>query len=176
LYVRRGVQLMSQVNGGGQERRRRAGTENVPGIVGFATALRQAEEHRAEYVAHSTALREQFIAGIAERVGDVQLNGHATERLPNNVNVSIAGTEAESLLMLLDQQGICASSGSACTSGSLEPSHVLRALGLDDDAAHASLRLTVGKDTTTDDVNFVLDALPPMVEKLRSVSLQWRER
>jgi cysteine desulfurase len=176
LYVRRGVQLMSQVNGGGQERRRRAGTENVPGIVGFATALRQAEEHRAEYVAHSTVLREQLIAGIAERVGDVQLNGHRTERLPNNVNVSIAGTEAESLLMLLDQQGICASSGSACTSGSLEPSHVLRALGLDDDAAHASLRLTVGKDTTTDDVNFVLDALPPMVEKLRSVSLQWRER
>jgi cysteine desulfurase len=176
LYVRRGVQLMSQVNGGGQERRRRAGTENVPGIVGFATALRQAEEHRPEYVEHCTALREQLVAGIAERVGDVQLNGHRTERLPNNLNVSIAGTEAESLLMLLDQQGICASSGSACTSGSLEPSHVLRALGLDDDAAHASLRLTVGKDTTTDDVNFVLDALPPMVEKLRSVSLQWRER
>ncbi len=176
LYVRRGVQLMSQVNGGGQERRRRAGTENVPGIVGFATALRLAEERRAEYVAYCTALREQLITGIAERVGDVQLNGHATQRLPNNVNVSIAGTEAESLLMLLDQQGICASSGSACTSGSLEPSHVLRALGLDDDAAHASLRLTVGKDTTADDIRFVLDALPPMVEKLRSVSLQWQER
>jgi cysteine desulfurase len=170
------VQLVGQINGGGQERRRRAGTENVPGIVGFATALRLAEERRAGYVEHCTALREQLIAGIAVRVGDVRLNGHATERLPNNVNVSIAGTEAESLLMLLDQQGICASSGSACTSGSLEPSHVLRALGLDDDAAHASLRLTVGKDTTADDVDHVLDVLPPMVEKLRSVSLQWRER
>jgi cysteine desulfurase len=176
LYVRRGVQLVGQINGGGQERRRRAGTENVPGIVGFATALRLAEERRAGYVEHCTALREQLIAGIAVRVGDVRLNGHATERLPNNVNVSIAGTEAESLLMLLDQQGICASSGSACTSGSLEPSHVLRALGLDDDAAHASLRLTVGKDTTADDVEHVLDVLSPMVEKLRSVSLQWRER
>jgi cysteine desulfurase len=176
LYVRRGVQLVGQINGGGQERRRRAGTENVPGIVGFATALRAAAERRADYVAHCTALREQLIVGIAERVGDVRLNGHATERLPNNVNVSITGTEAESLLMLLDQQGICASSGSACTSGSLEPSHVLRALGLDDDAAHASLRLTVGKDTTADDVDFVLDVLPPMVEKLRSVSLQLRER
>ena len=170
LYVRRGVQLLTQVNGGGQERRRRAGTENVPGIVGFATALRLAEERRTSYVEHCTGLREQLIDGLMERIADVRLNGHRAERLPNNVNVSIAFSEGESLLMLLDQAGICASSGSACTSGSLEPSHVLRAIGLDDDAAHASVRLTVGKDTTADDINYVLDVLPPMVERLRSVS------
>jgi cysteine desulfurase len=176
LYVRRGVQLMSQVNGGGQERRRRAGTENVPGIVGFATALRLAEERRPAYVEHCTQLREQLLNGVMELIPDVRLNGHRTERLPNNANFSIAHTEGESLLMLLDQAGICASSGSACTSGSLEPSHVLRAIGLDDEAAHGSVRLTVGKDTTAADIDYVLQVLPPMVERLRSVSLQWQER
>lgn len=176
LYVRRGVQLMTQINGGGQERRRRAGTENVPGIVGFATALRLAEERRSSYVEHCTRLHEQLIDGILQRIPEVRLNGHRTERLANNVNLSIAYTEGESLLMLLDQQGICASSGSACTSGSLEPSHVLRAIGLDDEAAHGSVRLTVGKDTSAEDIDHVLTVLPPMVERLRSVSLQWQER
>lgn len=176
LYVRRGVQVMSQVNGGGQERRRRAGTENVPGIVGFATALQRAEGQRAEYVAHCTHLRDRLISGIRERVPDVRLNGHATQRLANNVNLSFAAAEGESILLLLDQAGICASSGSACSSGSLEPSHVLTAIGLDADAAHGSVRFSVGHSTTRADVDYVLDVLPPMIERLRSVSPQWREQ
>jgi cysteine desulfurase len=161
---------MSQVNGGGQERRRRAGTENIPGIVGFATALRLAEERRPAYVEHCTQLREQLIGGIAKRIPEVRVNGHRTQRLPNNANLSIEGVEGESLLMLLDQAGICASSGSACSAGSLEPSHVLTAIGLDSDAAHGSVRLTVGKDTTADDINHVFNVLPPMVERIRSMS------
>lgn len=176
LYVRRGVQLLSQINGGGQERRRRAGTENVPGIVGFATALQRAEERRPSYVAHCTALRDRLITGLAERVPFTRLNGHATRRLANNANLSFAYTEGESILLLLDQASVCASSGSACASGSLNPSHVLMALGLDADQAHGSIRLTVGKDTTPEDVEYVLDKLPGMVERLRSVSPQYREQ
>ncbi|WP_026370104.1 cysteine desulfurase NifS [Kallotenue papyrolyticum] len=174
LYVRRGVPLLAQINGGGQERRRRAGTENVPGIVGFATALRLAEERREAYVAHCLALRERLIDGIISRIPDVRLNGHRTQRLPNNVNVSFAATDGESILLLLDQAGIAASSGSACSSGSLEPSHVLKAIGLDDELAHGSVRLTVGKDTTTADIDVVLDHLPAMIERLRSVAPHWR--
>lgn len=174
LYVRRGVPLLAQINGGGQERRRRAGTENVPGIVGFATALRLAEERREAYVAHCLALRERLIDGIISRIPDVRLNGHRTQRLPNNVNVSFAATDGESILLLLDQAGIAASSGSACSSGSLEPSHVLKAIGLDDELAHGSVRLTVGKDTTTADIDVVLDRLPAMIERLRSVAPHWR--
>lgn len=174
LYVRRGVPLLAQINGGGQERRRRAGTENVPGIVGFATALRLAEERREAYVAHCLALRERLIDGIISRIPDVRLNGHRTQRLPNNVNVSFAATDGESILLLLDQAGIAASSGSACSSGSLEPSHVLKAIGLDDELAHGSVRLTVGKDTTGADIDVVLDRLPAMIERLRSVAPHWR--
>lgn len=170
LYVRRGVQVLSQVSGGGQERRRRAGTENVPGIVGFGTALRLAEERRPSYVEYCTALRTQLWTGMEQRIDNVRLNGHPTQRLANNVNVSIAGIEAESLLMLLDQAGISASSGSACSAGSLEASHVLHAIGLDDDAAHASVRLSVGKDTTADDIDYVLDHLPPVVERIRAIT------
>lgn len=176
LYVRRGVSLLSQINGGGQERRRRAGTENVAGIVGFATALQRAEARRTEYVAHCTELRDRLIDGITARVPQVELNGSRSERLANNVNLSFAYTEGESILLLLDQAGICASAGSACSSGSLEPSHVLTALGLDADAAHGSVRFSVGKDTSAADIEYVLQALPPMIERLRSVSPQWRER
>ena len=170
LYIRRGAPLLTQINGGGQERRRRAGTENIAGIVGFAAALQRAEEYRADYVEHCTALRDRLIDGVMERIPDTRLNGHATQRLPNNANLSFAYAEGESLLLLLDQAGICASSGSACSSGSLEPSHVLTALGLDADLAHSSVRFTVGKDTTTADIDHVLEVLPPIVERLRSVT------
>lgn len=176
LYVRRGVLLMSQVNGGGQERRRRAGTENVPGIVGFATALQRAEARRVDGVDQIATLRDRLIDGALERIPETRLNGHRTQRLTNNVNLSFAYTEGESLLLLLDQAGVCASSGSACASGSLNPSHVLLAIGLDADLAHASVRFSLGKDTTAADIDYVLDVLPPMIERLRSVSPQWRER
>jgi cysteine desulfurase len=167
--------LVPQINGGGQERRRRAGTENVPGIVGFATALQRAEERRESYVEHCTALRDQLFDGLIERVPFTEVNGHRTQRLANNVNLSFAFTEGESILLLLDQVGVCASSGSACASGSLNPSHVLMALGMDADQAHGSIRLTVGKDTSAGDVAYVLEKLPPMIERLRSVSPQWKE-
>lgn len=177
LYVRRGVPLMAQINGGGQERRRRAGTENVVGIVGFAEALRRAEARRPEYVAQCSALRDQLVAGIQAQIPQVQLNGPAMEhRLANNANLSFAYIEGESLLLLLDQAGICASSGSACASGSLNPSHVLMAIGLDADAAHGSVRFTVGKDTTSEDIAYVVDVLPAMIERLRSVSPFWQEQ
>lgn len=176
LYVRRGVALMSQVNGGGQERRRRAGTENVPGIVGFAAALQRAESRRAESVAQASVLRDQLIDGAMQRIPETRLNGHPTQRLANNANLSFACAEGESLLLLLDQAGICASSGSACASGSLSPSHVLLALGLDADAAHGSVRFSLGKDTTADDIEYLLEVLPSMVDRLRSVAPQWRER
>jgi cysteine desulfurase len=170
LYIRRGTPLLTQINGGGQERRRRAGTENVAGIVGFAAALQRAEERRVSYVEHCTALRDHLIDGVMERIPETTLNGHRTQRLPNNANLSFAYAEGESILLLLDQAGICASSGSACTSGSLEPSHVLTALGLDADAAHGSVRFTIGKDTTMTDIEHVLEVLPPMIERLRSVT------
>ncbi|HEY0735896.1 MAG TPA: cysteine desulfurase NifS [Herpetosiphonaceae bacterium] len=170
LYVRRGTSLLTQINGGGQERRRRAGTENVAGIVGFAAALQRAEERRASYVAHCTALRDRLLDEIMERIPHTRVNGHRTRRLPNNANLSFDYAEGESLLLLLDQVGICASSGSACTSGSLEPSHVLMALGLTVDEAHGSVRFTLGKDTTSADVDRLLAVLPSMIERLRSIS------
>ena len=176
LYVRRGVSLVSQINGGSQERRRRAGTENVPGIVGFAAALERAESRRPEAVAQMARLRDRLIAGVGERIAETQLNGHPTERLANNANLSFSYAEGESLLLLLDQAGICASSGSACASGSLNPSHVLLALGLDADAAHGSVRFSLGKTTSAEDIDYLLEVLPPMIERLRSVSPQWRER
>ncbi|HSH80042.1 MAG TPA: cysteine desulfurase family protein [Herpetosiphonaceae bacterium] len=176
LYVRQGTPLVPQINGGGQERRRRAGTENVPGIVGFAEALRLAEEERPGYVEHCRALRERLIAGVETRIPFVQLNGDRTQRLANNANLAFEGVEAESVLLMLDQQGFCASSGSACTAGSMEPSHVLTAIGADMDRAMGSVRFTVGRATTTDDIDRLLDVLPPMVERLRSVSPRFREQ
>ncbi|GAC1641404.1 MAG: cysteine desulfurase family protein [Herpetosiphon sp.] len=174
LYVRRGILLLPQINGGGQERRRRAGTENVPGIVGFATALRRAEASRTDYVAHCTALREQLIDGLTSRISHVEVNGHRTARLPNNANLAFNYVEGESMLLLLDQQGVCASSGSACTSGSVEPSHVLTALGCDAERSLGSVRFTVGKATTTADIQRVVELLPAIVERLRSMSPQYQ--
>jgi cysteine desulfurase len=176
LYVRRGTPLMPQINGGGQERRRRAGTENVAGIVGLATALRLAEERRASYVSHCTRLRDRLVSGVLERVPYSSLNGHPTRRLPNNANIAFEYVEGESVLLLLDQQGVAASSGSACTSGSLEASHVLVALGLPFERAIGSVRFTMGCATTIDDVDYVLDILPALIERLRSVSTAYQER
>lgn len=176
LYVRHGTPLLPQINGGGQERRRRAGTENVAGIVGLATGLRLAEERREWYVRHCSALRDRLIAGVLERVPYTWLNGHPTQRLPNNANLAFEFAEGESILLLLDQHGIAASSGSACTSGSLEASHVLLALGLPDERALGAVRFTVGKGTTTEDIEYVLDLLPGLIERLRSVSPAYQER
>lgn len=175
LYARHTTPLMPQINGGGQERRRRAGTENVAGIVGMATALTLAEERREAYVAHCAALRNRLVAGILETIPHTRLNGHPTGRLPNNASISFAYTEGESVLLLLDQRGIAASSGSACSSGSLEASHVLRALGLPEEEAIGTVRFTVGKDTTEADIDYVLDVLPGMIERLRSVSPAYRD-
>ncbi|HEY1011310.1 MAG TPA: aminotransferase class V-fold PLP-dependent enzyme, partial [Herpetosiphonaceae bacterium] len=175
LYVRRGVPLLPQVNGGSQERRLRAGTENVPGIVGLATALKLAAERYEQNAAHCAMLRDRLIAGIEAAIPHVHLNGHRTRRLPNNVNISFEFIEGESMLLLLDQQNISASSGSACTSGSLEPSHVLTALGMSVERAHGSLRLTVGHENTVEQIDRVLELLPPMVERLRAVSPMYRQ-
>lgn len=175
LYMRRGVPLLPQINGGSQERRLRAGTENVAGIVGLATALRIAAEGIATSSAHCTMLRDRLIDGVMERIDHVHLNGHRSLRLPNNVNLSFDFIEGESMLLLLDQQGIYASSGSACTSGSLDPSHVLMALGISAERAHGSLRLTVGRDNTVAQIDRVLELLPPIVERLRSVSPMYKQ-
>lgn len=169
LYARRGVPLQQQINGGAQERRRRAGTENVPGIVGLAAALSQAEAQRLRANQRLTQLRERLIAGVGATIPDSWLNGDAIQRLPNNVNLGFAGIEGESLLLLLDQAGICASSGSACTSGSLEPSHVLVAMGLTAEAANASVRFSLGQASTSDEIDYLLEVLPPMIVRLREV-------
>ncbi len=176
LYVRHGTPLKPQINGGGQERRRRAGTENVPGIVGFAEALRLAEERRASDTEQCRTLREELIDGVLARIPFTYVNGHRTQRLPNNANFAFDFVEGESILLMLDQQGFCASSGSACTAGSLEPSHVLTALGVDPERAVGSVRFTVGRSTTAADIERLLDLLPSMIERLRSVSPQYRQR
>ena len=169
LYVRRSTPFTPQQFGGAQERQRRAGTENVPGIVGAAVALRLASEERESSSEHCLRLRDSLIQGIQERIERVHLNGHPTLRLPNNVNFSFDGVEGEPILLGLDFAGTAASSGSACTSGALEPSHVLLALGLPADLAQASLRLTLGKDNTQDDVEHVLRVLPELVGRLRAM-------
>ncbi len=169
LYVRRGTPFTPQQFGGAQERQRRAGTENVPGIVGTAVALRLAEEEREASSESCLRLRDSLIQGIQERIERVHLNGHPTLRLPNNVNFSFEGVEGEPILLGLDFAGTAASSGSACTSGALEPSHVLLALGLPADLAQASLRLTLGKDNTQEEVEHVLRVLPDLVGRLRAM-------
>ena len=169
LYVRRGTPFTPQQFGGAQERQRRAGTENVPGIVGTAVALKLAEEEREAGSDHCLRLRDSLIHGIQERIERVHLNGHPTIRLPNNVNFSFEGVEGEPILLGLDFAGTAASSGSACTSGALEPSHVLLALGLPADLAQASLRLTLGKDNTQEEVDHVLRVLPDLVGRLRAM-------
>lgn len=168
LYVRRGTPILPQQQGGGQERGMRAGTENTAGIVGAITALRLAQDNRAGFVDHCTGLRDYLIEGVLERVEDAVLTGHPTDRLVFNASFAFRGADGEAMLMALDAEGIAASAGSACTSGTLEVSHVLRAMGLDDDLGGGSLRLTVGMDNTHEDVDRVLRVLPGIVERARA--------
>lgn len=170
LYVRRGLPLIPQINGGGQERRRRAGTENVAGIVGFAQALSLAEQRRTDFVQHASRLRDALIQGLLERIPFSHLNGHPTQRLANNINIGFHYVEGESVLLLLDQQGIAASSGAACTSGSLEASHVLLALGMDQEEALGSVRFSLGQATSQEDIARVLEVMPMVIEQLRELS------
>ncbi|MBM3940011.1 MAG: aminotransferase class V-fold PLP-dependent enzyme [SAR202 cluster bacterium] len=170
LFIRRNTPWLPTHVGGAQERDRRAGTENVPAIVGMSVALEDAERRRAETVAHCTALRDRLISAIHERVERARLNGHPTERLANNVNFCFEGVEGEPVLLGLDLAGVAASSGSACTAGSLEPSHVLLALGMHPDMARGSLRLTLGPENTASEVDYVVEAVSGLVGKLRSMS------
>ena len=170
LYVRKGTRMVSFMHGGEQERRRRASTENVPGIVGFGKAVEIAEEKMEEEAKELTILRDKLIKGIFEKIDHVCLNGHPTKRLPNNINVSIEFVEGESMLLNLDMEGIAASTGSACSSSSLEPSHVLLSLGLSPELAHGSLRFTLGRYTKEEEIDYVLEILPKIVDKLRSMS------
>ena len=170
LYVRRGVRLDPLINGGGQERNRRAGTENVAGIVGLATALELAIAEIDSVTEHLRPLQDKLITRVLGVVPHTRLNGHREQRLPGNVSLCFEFIEGESLLLNLDMHGIAASSGSACTSGSLEPSHVLLALGLPHEIAHGSLRLTLGKDTTEAEIDTVVEVLPGIVDRLRQMS------
>lgn len=170
LYVRKGIRLPSFIHGGAQESRRRAGTENVPGIVGLGKAIELACSEMEENAKRLQAMRDRLIAGIEEKIPYCRLNGSRTERLPGHVNFSFQFIEGESMLMLLNAAGICGSSGSACTSGSLDPSHVLLAIGLPHEIAHGSLRLTLGRENTEEDVDYILEKLPPIVERLRAMS------
>ena len=170
LYIRKGVKIRSFVHGGAQERKRRAGTENVPGIVGYGKAAEIAAKTMKERTAIEIELRDHLIDRVLAEVPYTRLNGHRTNRLPNNANFSFQFVEGESLLILLDNNGICASSGSACTSGSLDPSHVLLAIGLPHEIAHGSLRLTLSAETTMEDIDFVVDCIKQIIERLRSMS------
>ncbi|OPJ57292.1 cysteine desulfurase NifS [Alkalithermobacter paradoxus] len=170
LYIRKGVKLHPFVHGGAQEKKRRAGTENVAGIVGFGKAAELARVNLDNYKNKLISLREKLINGIMERIPYTRINGHRTERLPGNANFSFEFIEGEALLLSLDMVGIAGSSGSACTSGSLDPSHVLMAIGLSHEIAHGSLRLSLGDSNTEEDVDYVLEHLPKIVERLRFMS------
>ena len=170
LYIRKGLKLRSFIHGGAQERKRRAGTENVPGIVGYGAAAKRAAETMKKRAEKEISLRDHMIRRILAEVPYSRLNGHPEKRLPNNVNVCFRFVEGESLLILLDMAGICASSGSACTSGSLDPSHVLLAIGLPHEIAHGSLRLTLGEETTLEEVDYTVDKIKEIVERMRSMS------
>ena len=169
LFIRRGTPYLPQQLGGGQERERRSGTENIPGIVGTAVALHLADSERERVSKHCRILRDKIIRGIEEQLPECHLNGHRTMRLPNNVNFSFEHVEGESILLGLDLAGIAASSGSACSSGSLEPSHVLLALGQSADLARGSLRLTLGRDNTEEQVNYLHSVLPDLMHRLREL-------
>ena len=174
LYARKGVPLLPLINGGAQEKGKRAGTENLPGIVGMTAALKETVAERDTEAARLTALRDRLIAGLWE-IPHSALNGDAEKRLPGNVSFCFEGIEGESLLLLLDEKGISASSGSACTSGSLDPSHVLLAIGRVHDVAHGSLRLTLGRENTPEDVEYIISAVKDVVAYLRSFSPVWRD-
>jgi cysteine desulfurase len=170
LYIRRGTKLVPFMHGGGQERKRRASTENVPGIIGFGKAVEIARQEMNEEAERLTYLRDKLANGLLEQIDHTRLNGHPTMRLPNNVNLSIDYVEGESIALSLDLEGICASTGSACSSSSLEPSHVLLSLGYPPEQAHGSLRFSLGKWTTEEEIERVLDILPIIVAKLRAMS------
>ena len=174
LYARKGIRLTNLIEGGAQERGKRAGTENVAGIVGMAAALKESAAHMAENAEHMSALRDRLIEGLRE-IEHSALNGDAVKRLPGNVNFCFEGIEGESLLLLLDDRGISASSGSACTSGSLDPSHVLLAIGRVHDVAHGSLRLSIGEDTTAEQIEYIIQNVKEVVEYLRGFSPVWRD-
>ena len=174
IYMRKGIVLPNLINGGAQERNRRAGTENVPAIVGLGRAIELATADIAEKAEIITARRNRIIDGIL-RLPHTRLNGDREKRLPGNVNISIEGIEGESLLLMLDMNGICASSGSACTSGSLDPSHVLLSLGLKHEVAHGSLRLSIDENTSDEDVDYILEVVPKVVERLRLMSPLWEK-
>ncbi|MCR5845046.1 MAG: cysteine desulfurase [bacterium] len=174
LYARKGIVLANVLEGGAQERNRRPGTENVPGIVGMATALKIACDGLEESTAKVTALRDRLIEGL-DRIPYSELNGDPVKRLPGNVSFCFEGIEGESLLLLLDAKGICASSGSACTSGSLDPSHVLLAIGRPHEVAHGSLRLSIGDDLTEADIDYMVESVTEVVTYLRSISPFWRD-
>lgn len=174
LYVRKGLRFPNLIEGGAQERGRRAGTENVPAMVGLGVAIEEALKDLDKKNAYVTSLRDKLIDGIL-KIPATRLNGDRTNRLPGNVNISIEGIEGESMLLLLDMNGICASSGSACTSGSLDPSHVLLSIGLPHEIAHGSLRLSIGDGNTEEDVDYILSVLPGIVERLRSMSPVWEK-
>ncbi len=170
LYIHKGVKIRSFIHGGAQERGRRAGTENVPGIVGFGAAVKAAFEGMEEHSAKIQKLRDYLTEKVLNEVPFCRLNGDREKRLPNNINFSFDFIEGESLLMMLDMKGICASSGSACTSGSLDPSHVLLAIGLPHERAHGSLRLTLSEENTLDEMDYVADAIKEIVDRLRQMS------
>ena len=170
LYIRKGVKIRSFVHGGAQERKRRAGTENVPAIVGYGVAAKRAAETMEERTAKERKLRDYFIERVQKEIPYVKLNGHPQKRLPNNINISFRFIEGESLLIMLDMKGIAGSSGSACTSGSLDPSHVLLAIGLPHEIAHGSLRLSLGADTTKEDLDYTLEQIKEIVNRLRELS------
>ena len=174
LYARKGVALTNLIEGGAQEKGKRAGTENVPGIMSMAAALKEAADHLDENAAHQTGLRDRLIRGLLE-IPHSALNGDARRRLPGNANFCFEGIEGESLLLLLDDKGISASSGSACTSGSLDPSHVLLAIGRVHDVAHGSLRLSLGEDITEEEVDYIIQSVREVVGYLRSFSPVWRD-
>ena len=174
LYARRGIALTNVIDGGAQERGKRAGTENLPGICGMVAAMEEACDHIDENAEKVTAMREKLIAGL-EQIPHSALNGDRVNRLPGNVNFCFEGIEGESLLLLLDMKGVCASSGSACTSGSLDPSHVLLAIGRVHDVAHGSLRLSLSEYNTMEEVDHILKVVPEVVQHLRSMSPVWRD-
>lgn len=176
LYIRKGVKIRSFIHGGAQERSRRAGTLNVPGIVGFGKAAELAAKTLTDRAGYETELRDYLIQRVLTEVPYSRLNGDPTDRLPNNANFCFQYIEGESLLLLLDQKGICGSSGSACTSGSLDPSHVLLAIGLPHEIAHGSLRLTLSEKTTKEEIDYVVDAVKEIVERLRSMSPLYEDR
>lgn len=170
LYIRKGVRTVPLIHGGAQERKVRAGTENIPGIVGFAKAAELAQANLDEHIARLTILRDRLRDGIMNNIADAKYNGHPTLRHPGNVNVCFKYIEGESLLLLLDMKGICGSSGSACTSGSLDPSHVLMNIGLTHEIAHGSLRLSIGDYTTDEEVDTVIAEIQPIIQRLRDMS------